>query len=87
VREQRGRACLPMEIGRLSLHAPLPSDGDFLIAVEDVRPGRTGVTCKVTALDAQGRVLAVLEDVVAVEDAELDARFRRPGRAAAAVTV
>ncbi|WP_234341780.1 SDR family NAD(P)-dependent oxidoreductase, partial [Streptomyces sp. NRRL S-646] len=87
VREQRGRACLPMEIGRLSLYAPLPSDGDFLTAVEDVRPGRTGVTCKVTALDPQGRVLAVLEDVVAVEDAELDARFRQPGRAAAAVTV
>ncbi|WP_344404258.1 SDR family NAD(P)-dependent oxidoreductase [Streptomyces longisporus] len=87
VREQRGRACLPMEIGRLSLYAPLPSDGDFLIAVEDVRPGRTGVTCTVTALDPQGRVLAVLEDVVAVEDAELDARFRQPGRAAAAVTV
>ncbi|MGW3119882.1 SDR family NAD(P)-dependent oxidoreductase [Streptomyces sp. NPDC001107] len=87
VREQRGRACLPMEIGRLSLYAPLPSDGDFLIAVEDVRPGRTGVTCTVTALDPQGRVLAVLEDVAAVEDAELDARFRQPGRAAAAVTV
>ncbi|MER6418973.1 SDR family NAD(P)-dependent oxidoreductase [Streptomyces sp. NPDC001137] len=87
VREQRGRACLPMEIGRLSLYAPLPSDGDFLIAVEDVRPGRTGVTCTVTALDPQGRVLAVLEDVVAVEDADLDARFRQQGRAAATVTV
>ncbi|MGI5453401.1 SDR family NAD(P)-dependent oxidoreductase [Streptomyces sp. CA-249302] len=87
VRERRGRACLPMEIGRLSLYAPLPSDGDFLVAVEDVRPGRTGVTCTVTALDPQGRVLAVLEDVVAVEDAELDARFRQVGRTAAAVTV
>ncbi|MGW3286192.1 SDR family NAD(P)-dependent oxidoreductase [Streptomyces sp. NPDC001002] len=85
VRERRGRACLPMEIGRLSLFEPLPSDGDFLIAVEDVRPGRTGVTCTVTALDPRGRVFAVLRDVVAVEDAELESRFRQPGRAAVSV--
>ncbi|MFD9004706.1 SDR family NAD(P)-dependent oxidoreductase, partial [Streptomyces sp. NPDC059582] len=87
VREQRGRACLPMEIGRLRLYEALPSDADFLIAVEDVRPGRTGVTCTVTALDPRGRVLAVLEDVVAVEDAELETRFRRPGGRVAAVSV
>ncbi|MDH6216862.1 type I polyketide synthase [Streptomyces pseudovenezuelae] len=85
VRERRGRACLPMEIGRLSLFEPLPSDGDFLIAVEDIRPGRTGVTCTVTAFDPRGRVLAVLRDVVAVEDAELESRFRQPGRAAVSV--
>ncbi|MFE7957266.1 SDR family NAD(P)-dependent oxidoreductase [Streptomyces sp. NPDC057413] len=83
VRERRGRACLPMEIGDAALYAPLPSDEDFLVAVEDIRPGRTGVTCTVTALDPRGRVLAVLRDVVAVEDAELDSRFGR----ADAVTV
>uniref|UniRef100_UPI001302B74D SDR family NAD(P)-dependent oxidoreductase n=1 Tax=Streptomyces glaucescens TaxID=1907 RepID=UPI001302B74D len=87
VREQRGRACLPMEIGRVRLYAPLPSDADFLIAVEDVRPGRTGVTCTVTATDPDGRVLVVLEDVTAVEDTELESRFRQPGGRVAPVTV
>ncbi|MFE6285155.1 SDR family NAD(P)-dependent oxidoreductase, partial [Streptomyces sp. NPDC057877] len=87
VRERRGRASLPMEIGRTRLLAPLPSDAEFLIAVEDIRTGRTGVTCTVTAVDPQGRVLAVFEDVAAVEDAELEGRFRQSGGRFAPVTV
>ncbi|MDX2648868.1 SDR family NAD(P)-dependent oxidoreductase, partial [Streptomyces sp. PA03-1a] len=87
VRLFRGRASLPMEVSRIRLFAPLPADEDFLIAVEDVRPATTGVTCSITALDREGRVLQVLDGVALVEDPELEGKFGPSGRSGATAAV
>jgi hypothetical protein len=77
VRLFHGAASLPLEIERVTQYAPLPVDQDFLIAVEQVVPGKGGVTAKVTACDPDGRVLQVLEGVLLVEDLELEQKFRQ----------
>ncbi|EFH31269.1 predicted protein [Streptomyces pristinaespiralis ATCC 25486] len=88
VRRFRNRACLPMEIARARYFAPLPADQEFLIAVENVVAGPAGVTCSVTALDREGRVLQVMEGVSVVEDPQLEGKFGPAARTGAAtVTV
>jgi NADP-dependent 3-hydroxy acid dehydrogenase YdfG len=87
VRLFRGRASLPMEISRIRLFDALPADRDFLIAVENVEPARTGVTCSITALDHEGRVLQVLDGVTVVEDPELEGKFGPSGRTGTTATV
>ncbi|MGF6827341.1 NADP-dependent 3-hydroxy acid dehydrogenase YdfG [Kitasatospora sp. MAP12-9] len=80
VRLFRGTASLPLEIERITLHAPLPADQEFLIAVENVIPGNSGVVATVTATTLDGRVLQVLEGVALIEDPELDGKFRQSSR-------
>ncbi len=75
VRRFRNRASLPLEIGSARFHAELPADREFLIAVENVVSGPSGITCTITALDQEGRVLQVLDGVVVVEDAQLEGKF------------
>ncbi|MGX1505099.1 UNVERIFIED_CONTAM: acyl transferase domain-containing protein/NADP-dependent 3-hydroxy acid dehydrogenase YdfG [Streptomyces graminofaciens] len=88
VRRFRNRACLPMEIARARYFAPLPADQEFLIAVENVVAGPAGITCSVTALDREGRVLQVMEGVSVVEDPQLEGKFGPAARTGAAtVTV
>ncbi|MFD0024905.1 SDR family NAD(P)-dependent oxidoreductase, partial [Streptomyces sp. NPDC058382] len=83
VRQHRGRACLPMEIARTRFFAGLPADQDFLIAVENIEEVRTGITCSVTALDREGRVLQVMDGVSVVEDPQLEGKFGQPVQVAA----
>nr|WP_104784307.1 type I polyketide synthase [Streptomyces sp. QL37]PPQ56489.1 beta keto-acyl synthase [Streptomyces sp. QL37] len=75
VRRFRNRASLPMEIGSARFHAELPADQEFLIAVENVTSGPSGITCSITALDREGRVLQALDGVVVVEDPQLEGKF------------
>ena len=75
VRRFRNRASLPLEIGSARFHAELPANREFLIAVENVVSGPSGITCTITALDQEGRVLQVLDGVVVVEDAQLEGKF------------
>ncbi|MEV4681898.1 SDR family NAD(P)-dependent oxidoreductase [Streptomyces kurssanovii] len=88
VRRFRNRACLPMEIARARYFAELPTDQEFLIAVENIVAGPAGITCSVTALDREGRVLQVMEGVSVVEDPQLEGKFGPAERTGAAtVTV
>jgi acyl transferase domain-containing protein len=88
VRRFRNRACLPMEIARARYFAELPTDQEFLIAVENVVAGPAGITCSITALDREGRVLQVMEGVSVVEDPQLEGKFGPAERTGAAtVTV
>lgn len=75
VRRFRNRACLPMEVTRARFYAELPVDQDFLIAVENVSAGPSGISCSITALDREGRVLQVLDGVTVVEDPQLEGKF------------
>lgn len=43
--------------------------------MENVVSGPSGITCTITALDQEGRVLQVLDGVVVVEDAQLEGKF------------
>ncbi|MFB7787833.1 SDR family NAD(P)-dependent oxidoreductase [Streptomyces vinaceus] len=84
VRRFRNRACLPMEVASVRFHAELPADQEFLIAVENVVAGPSGISCSVTALDREGRVLQVLDGVSLVEDPQLEGKFGAVERAGAA---
>ncbi|MEU0302953.1 SDR family NAD(P)-dependent oxidoreductase [Streptomyces sp. NPDC006175] len=84
VRRFRNRASLPMEIGSARFLAELPADQDFLIAVENVTAGPSGISCSITALDREGRVLQVLDGVVVVEDPQLEGKFGAAERTASA---
>ncbi|MCY0954258.1 SDR family NAD(P)-dependent oxidoreductase, partial [Streptomyces sp. H27-S2] len=88
VRRFRNRACLPMEVASVRFHAELPVDQEFLIAVENVVAGPSGISCSVTALDREGRVLQVLDGVSLVEDPQLEGKFgavERTGTASVSV--
>ncbi|MFK0235650.1 SDR family NAD(P)-dependent oxidoreductase, partial [Streptomyces vinaceus] len=84
VRRFRNRACLPMEVASVRFHAELPADQEFLIAVENVVAGPSGISCSITALDREGRVLQVLDGVSLVEDPQLEGKFGAVERAGAA---
>jgi hypothetical protein len=75
VRQFRAAASLPMAIDEITAWEALPDDGEFLIAVADVQPSRSAVTCTVTAYAPDGRVLQRFAGVRVVLSDELDERF------------
>jgi NADP-dependent 3-hydroxy acid dehydrogenase YdfG len=77
VRRFRGTASLPTAVDEMSYWEPLPDDGEFLLAVTDVQPGRTSVGCTVTAYAPDGRVLQRFAGVRVVLSDELEERFAR----------
>ncbi|GAA1324651.1 SDR family NAD(P)-dependent oxidoreductase [Pseudonocardia xinjiangensis] len=67
--------CLPLSVGRVDLYAPLPADTPFVLVVDDLRPGTSGVTVDVTAHAADGTVLQRWSDITAVSTPEMRAKF------------
>ncbi len=70
----RGRN-LPLSIGAADYHAPLPSDEDFYVVVEELRAAGAGARASATATDSGGQVLARFTEVGLVPTPGLEAKF------------
>ncbi|WP_282785460.1 acyltransferase domain-containing protein, partial [Nocardia sp. CC201C] len=71
-----GTACLPLGIGRIDYHAPLPTGEPFLLLVDNPRPARMEARIDATALSADGTVLQRFSDVTVVTTPDLTEKFR-----------
>ncbi|MFC4943056.1 beta-ketoacyl synthase N-terminal-like domain-containing protein [Pseudonocardia sp. GCM10023141] len=67
--------CLPLSVGRIDLHAPLPSDAPFVVVVDDLRPGANGVTVNAAVHAPDGTLLQRWSDIAAVSTPEMAAKF------------
>ncbi|MEJ8634735.1 SDR family NAD(P)-dependent oxidoreductase [Streptomyces sp. MS2.AVA.5] len=77
VRLFRGTAGLPLSVGRVDLHHPLPDGEPFVIVVEPAATGGngSGASLTVTACTPDGRVLTRFDGVSVVSAPQLAAKF------------
>ncbi|WP_306359100.1 polyketide synthase [Nocardia sp. CC227C] len=71
-----GAACLPLGVGRIDYHAPLPPGEPFLLRVDNPRAARMEARIDATALSADGTVLQRFSDVTVVTTPDLTEKFR-----------
>ncbi|MBF6177414.1 type I polyketide synthase [Nocardia otitidiscaviarum] len=71
-----GTACLPLGIGRIDYHAPLPTGEPFLLQVDNPRPARLEARIDATALGTDGTVLQRFSAVTVVTTPDLTEKFR-----------
>ncbi|UGT61114.1 type I polyketide synthase [Nocardia asteroides] len=71
-----GAACLPLGIGRVEYHRPLPVGEPFRLVVGNGRAGRFDARVDATAVAADGAVLQRFSDVVVVTTPDLTEKFQ-----------
>ncbi|MFF0492493.1 SDR family NAD(P)-dependent oxidoreductase [Nocardia sp. NPDC004068] len=70
-----GAACLPLGVGRIDYHRPLPPE-PFLVTVDNPRTTRFDARIDATATDLNGNVLQRFSDVTVVTTPDLTEKFR-----------
>ncbi|WP_067570794.1 type I polyketide synthase [Nocardia acidivorans] len=71
-----GTACLPLGVGRIDYHAPLPAGAPFLVVVDNPRATRMEAVLDATALALDGTVLQRFSDVTVLTTPDLTEKFR-----------
>ncbi|WP_330181273.1 acyltransferase domain-containing protein [Nocardia sp. NBC_01503] len=71
-----GAACLPLGVGRIDYHAPLPAGEPFLVVVDNPRATRMEAVLDATALTLDGTVLQRFSDVTVLTTPDLTEKFR-----------
>ncbi|WP_156516441.1 SDR family NAD(P)-dependent oxidoreductase, partial [Nocardia arizonensis] len=71
-----GSACLPLGVGRVEYHRPLPAGEPFLLVVDNPRAGRVDARIDATATALDGTVLQRFSDVTVVTTPDLTEKFR-----------
>ncbi|MRH88307.1 acyltransferase domain-containing protein [Nocardia sp. SYP-A9097] len=71
-----GAACLPLGVGRIEYHAPLPAGEPFLVVVDNPRATRMEAVLDATALTLDGTVLQRFSDVTVLTTPDLTEKFR-----------
>ncbi|UGT56323.1 type I polyketide synthase [Nocardia asteroides] len=71
-----GTACLPLGVGRIDYHHPLPTAEPFVLVVDNPRAGRLEVRVDATALSTDGTVLQRFSDVTVLTTPDLTEKFQ-----------
>ncbi|MFE3617932.1 polyketide synthase dehydratase domain-containing protein, partial [Streptomyces anulatus] len=71
-----GTACLPLSVGSIDYHAPLPADDPFLVVVDNPRVAQMEATIDATALTLNGSVLQRFSDVTVLTTPDMTDKFR-----------
>ncbi|MGW5316095.1 beta-ketoacyl synthase N-terminal-like domain-containing protein [Nocardia thailandica] len=71
-----GTACLPLGVGRVDYHRPLPTARPFALVVDNPRAGRMEVRVDATAVATDGTVLQRFSDVTVVTTPDLTDKFQ-----------
>lgn len=71
-----GAACLPLGVGRIDYHHPLPSGDPFLVVVDNPRASRMEALIDATALALDGTVLQRFSDVTVLTTPDLTEKFQ-----------
>lgn len=71
-----GAACLPLGVGRIDYHHPLPTTEPFVLVVDNPRAGRLEARIDATALATDGTVLQRISDVTVLTTPDLTEKFQ-----------
>ncbi|MFI8973800.1 beta-ketoacyl synthase N-terminal-like domain-containing protein [Nocardia asteroides] len=71
-----GAACLPLGVGRIDYHHPLPATEPFVLVVDNPRAGRLEARIDATALATDGTVLQRFSDVTVLTTPDLTEKFQ-----------
>ncbi|MGV9664287.1 beta-ketoacyl synthase N-terminal-like domain-containing protein [Nocardia niigatensis] len=71
-----GAACLPLGVGRIDYHRPLPAGERFLVVVDNPRASRMEALIDSTALALDGTVLQRFSDVAVLTTPDLTEKFQ-----------
>ncbi|WP_181698313.1 type I polyketide synthase [Nocardia sp. GTS18] len=71
-----GTACLPLGVGRIDYHHPLPTAEPFVLVVDNPRAGRLEARIDATALSTDGTVLQRFSDVTVLTTPDLTDKFQ-----------
>ncbi|MFC4128773.1 beta-ketoacyl synthase N-terminal-like domain-containing protein [Nocardia rhizosphaerae] len=71
-----GAACLPLGVGRIDYHHPLPTDAPFVLVVDNPRATRLEARIDATALSTDGTVLQRFSDVTVLTTPDLTDKFQ-----------
>ncbi|MGW6727162.1 beta-ketoacyl synthase N-terminal-like domain-containing protein [Nocardia sp. NPDC055029] len=71
-----GAACLPLGVGRIDYHHPLPTTEPFVLVVDNPRAGRLEARIDATALATDGTVLQRFSDVTVLTTPDLTEKFQ-----------
>ncbi|MFD3702473.1 beta-ketoacyl synthase N-terminal-like domain-containing protein [Nocardia sp. NPDC058658] len=71
-----GAACLPLGVGRIDYHHPLPRTEPFVLVVDNPRAGRLEARIDATALATDGTVLQHFSDVTVLTTPDLTEKFQ-----------
>ncbi|MEV6099615.1 beta-ketoacyl synthase N-terminal-like domain-containing protein [Nocardia sp. NPDC051981] len=71
-----GAACLPLGVGRIDYHRPLPAGEPFLVVVDNPRASRMEALIDSTALALDGTVLQRFSDVAVLTTPDLTEKFQ-----------
>lgn len=71
-----GAACLPLGVGRIDYHHPLPTSEPFVVVVDNPRAGRLEARIDATALATDGTVLQHFSDVTVLTTPDLTEKFQ-----------
>ncbi|MFE3258678.1 beta-ketoacyl synthase N-terminal-like domain-containing protein [Nocardia sp. NPDC059091] len=71
-----GAACLPLGVGRIDYHRPLPAGEPFLVVVDNPRTSRMEALIDSTALALDGTVLQRFSDVAVLTTPDLTEKFQ-----------
>ncbi|GEM34939.1 hypothetical protein NN3_59460 [Nocardia neocaledoniensis NBRC 108232] len=71
-----GTACLPLGVGRIDYHHPLPTAEPFVLVVDNPRASRLEARIDATALSTDGTVLQRFSDVTVLTTPDLTDKFQ-----------
>ncbi|MEV0078970.1 SDR family NAD(P)-dependent oxidoreductase [Nocardia neocaledoniensis] len=71
-----GTACLPLGVGRIDYHHPLPTTEPFVLVVDNPRASRLEARIDATALSTDGTVLQRFSDVTVLTTPDLTDKFQ-----------
>ncbi|MGM7646809.1 SDR family NAD(P)-dependent oxidoreductase [Nocardia sp. JW2] len=71
-----GTACLPLGVGRIDYHHPLPATEPFVLVVDNPRASRLEARIDATALSTDGTVLQRFSDVTVLTTPDLTDKFQ-----------